>query len=359
MAPVQEAIGQGSGSHKKTVKVTASGETTPMQGKGDAADDPAIWIHPGDPAKSTIIGTNKKQGINVYSLAGDLLFEYPVGRINNVDVRYNFPLSGKTVDIVAGSNRSDTGILVMGINAENGSLFPILDKPIHSQLSEVYGFCLYHDLRTNRFFAFVNGTDGGVEQWELLATEKGKITGSRVRTFSLTTQTEGCVADDETGTLYIGQEDYGIWKTDASPEGNNRLYLVDSVKNGHLKKDIEGLTIYYAGNGKGYLIASSQGDNSYVLYQRDGKNEYVGKFSISNGKEVDGTSETDGIDVTGAGLGSLYPTGIFVAQDGNNKKKGKRENQNFKITDWQRIASGFNPPLPIDTSATKKIHGRR
>ena len=35
-----------------------------------AADDPAIWVHQADPAKSRILGTNKKQGMLVYDLQG-------------------------------------------------------------------------------------------------------------------------------------------------------------------------------------------------------------------------------------------------------------------------------------------------
>jgi myo-inositol-hexaphosphate 3-phosphohydrolase len=34
---------------------------------GDAADDPAIWRNPADPAGARILGTNKKQGLLVYN----------------------------------------------------------------------------------------------------------------------------------------------------------------------------------------------------------------------------------------------------------------------------------------------------
>ena len=35
--------------------ITATIETDPVPTGGDAADDPAIWVHPSDPAQSTII----------------------------------------------------------------------------------------------------------------------------------------------------------------------------------------------------------------------------------------------------------------------------------------------------------------
>lgn len=43
------------------VPVTAQTETAPVPESGDAADDPAIWVHPTDPARS-LIGNDKKGG---------------------------------------------------------------------------------------------------------------------------------------------------------------------------------------------------------------------------------------------------------------------------------------------------------
>src|SRR5262245_41831515 len=38
--------------------VLATVETDPVPNGGDAADDPAIWVNPNDPAQSAIIGTD-------------------------------------------------------------------------------------------------------------------------------------------------------------------------------------------------------------------------------------------------------------------------------------------------------------
>ena len=89
-------------------RISATVETAPMHNGADAADDPAIWIHPTDPSKSTIIGTDKStdgRGLVVYDLSGRELFSYPDGRMNNVDVRYNFPLGSSRVGLVGVSNR--------------------------------------------------------------------------------------------------------------------------------------------------------------------------------------------------------------------------------------------------------------
>jgi 3-phytase len=43
-----------------TSRPAARVETEPVPSSGDAADDPAIWVHPGDPARSLVLGTDKK-----------------------------------------------------------------------------------------------------------------------------------------------------------------------------------------------------------------------------------------------------------------------------------------------------------
>lgn len=75
--------------------VNAAAETEPVDTAGDAADDPAIWLDPKNPQNSKLITTNKKSGLVVYSLEGKMLHSYPTGKLNNVDIRYDFPLNGK------------------------------------------------------------------------------------------------------------------------------------------------------------------------------------------------------------------------------------------------------------------------
>lgn len=53
--------------------VTADGETEPVGAAGDAADDLAFWVHPGDPSQSVVIGTDKEGALEVYDMAGKRL----------------------------------------------------------------------------------------------------------------------------------------------------------------------------------------------------------------------------------------------------------------------------------------------
>nr|WP_166542112.1 phytase [Paenibacillus lutrae] len=327
--------------------VTADGETDSVDSGDDAADDPAIWLHPDDPSKSRIIATNKGGGILVYDLLGKQVQSYELGKMNNIDVRYGFPLNGKKIDIAAATNRSANTIDVFAIVPETGELKSITSQPIQPAMKEVYGFSLYHSLKTDKFYALVLGKDGEFEQIELIPGTDG-ITGKRVREFKVSSQAEGIVADDEYAVIYLAEEDKAIWKVGAEPgSGSKPVASVDDVNSSHLTADIEGLTLYYAADGKGYLLASSQGSSTYAVYERQGSNRYLGSFAIKDGA-IDGTSETDGIDVLGFGLGDAYPNGIFVAQDDENIDNGTAVNQNFKIVAWDKLAKSFKNPLLVD-----------
>ncbi len=319
--------------------VTAIYETKEVpQGKhDDAADDPAIWVNRKTPGNSLVIGTDKLGGLASYNLKGEELFYYPVGKMNNCDIRYDFPLNGGLVDILAASNRTSHSISLFKITAD-GRLDSLHRRIITSEMDDdVYGICLYKSAETGKYFVFLNSKAGEVEQWELFEKDDG-IDARLVRSFEVGTQTEGMVADDAAAILYLGHEVAGIWKFDAEPNGKNEGEFVDdsSEKNPAITYDVEGLTIYDSGNGEGYLVASSQGNNSYAVFERQGNNRYLGSFQITDGK-TDGVEDTDGIDVTSVPLGPDFPKGLFVVQDGINYDGPVRKSQNFKLVSWEEI----------------------
>lgn len=338
-----------------TYAVQAQAETEAVESGDDAADDPAIWLDPKDPSRSKLIATNKAGGILVYDLNGKQLQSYKLGKMNNIDLRYNFPLGGQKVDIVAATNRSTNTVDIFSVNAETGELSNIAGAPIQSKMGEVYGFSLYHSLKTDKFYALVLGKKGEFEQYELTDNGSGKVDGKLVREFLLSSQSEGIVADDEYGTMYIAEEDLAIWKYNAEPGTSDKpAGTVDIADGRRLQDDIEGLTMYYGKDGKGYLIASSQGSNSYAIYDRESENAFITNFTIADSDLTDGTTETDGIDVLGFGLGEKFPKGIFVSQDDANYENGKKLNQNFKIVPWEQIANGAASKLEMDFSVNPR-----
>ena len=323
--------------------VFAAVETEPVQSALDAADDPAIWVHPTDPARSLVIGTDKKAGLDVYDLSGKRVQSLPDGRMNNVDLRYGFKLGGREVAIVAATNRTDQTLALYAVDA-NGRLSDVADGKIATGMADPYGLCMYLSASTGDYYVFANeGDTGEFKQWKLRA-RGDKVGAELVRQFPVGSQAEGCAADDGTGVLYVAEEDVALWRYSAEPDGGAKRTQVDAVKGGNFTDDIEGVAIYYGAGVSGYLIASSQGSNEYNVYRREGNNEYIGKFAIAaepNG--IDGTSDTDGIDVSSAPLGSAFPRGVFIAQDGKNTSPPGA--QNFKLVPWERVATALGLPL--------------
>ncbi len=310
-------------------------ETDPVANFNDAADDPAIFIHPADPSKNAVIGTDKQQGLVVYDAKGKTVHNYPFGKINNVDLRQSVPWNSEQITLVGGSNRTDNSIVFYRLNEASLELTPLHSETIRSGVDEVYGFCLY---KADKTYAFVVGKNGVVEQWALSPGANQQLLAERVRSFDVGGQSEGMVADDELHFLYVAEEDMGIWKYGAKPtDGQARTKVALVGENKALKDDIEGLTLYYGVQGSGYLIASSQGNNSYALFGRTGANAYLGSFRIKPSGNLGGTKETDGIDVSHRSFSPECPNGVFIAQDGKN---GKRP-QNFKLVDWREIEKGL------------------
>lgn len=322
----------------------ASVETEPVSHSGDAADDPAIWVNRLDPSRSAILGTDKQGALLVYDLAGRVLQSLPVGDVNNVDVRSDlgtgtaFDLGGRPISLVTAGNRSDNTILVYEMVPETRRLRNVSAQAITPGI-QVYGSCMYQSAATDKTYVFITSKLGEVEQWELLDNGAGKVDAALVRTIKVsTTETEGCVADDDLGFFYVSDEDNGIWKYGAEPaDGSSRTSVARTSATGPLVADIEGLALAREADGTGLLIASSQGNSTYAVFQRAGDNDFVGSFRIvaAAGSGIDGTEDTDGIDVSTADLGPAFPSGVFIAQDGANGNS----NQNFKLVPYPLVAA--------------------
>jgi 3-phytase len=315
------------------IPVMATVETDPVRSSGDAADDPVIWRHPVNGAESTIIGTDKNRGLMVYDMSGRILQELPDGKLVNVDLRRDFPLGGSPTAIVTAGDRSDQSIAVYAIDPSTRRLRNVAARRLKVDLV-VYGSCMYRSAVNGAYYVFITSKTGEVDQWRLFETRQGTVDAEQVRRFDVGSQIEACVADDELGFLYIGEENVGIWKYAAEPGGGGVRTAVDSTgPTGFITPDIEGLSIFLGEAGTGYLIASSQGRDAFNVYRREGRNEYVATFAIEEGNGIDRVTKSDGVDVLNGNLGPRFPDGVFVTQDHYND--GSR--QNFKLVPWPAI----------------------
>ena len=317
-------------------------ETDPVASGADAADDPAIWANAANPAASWVIGTDKQGGLHVYDMKGKSRYFAADGKMNNVDLRAGYRLAGRDIVLVTASDRTHKSIAIYALDTSSGALSNIADGVQPTGLSDPYGQCMYRG-KSGRTYVFISDPDGLVRQWELVPTRAGKVRARQIRDIKFGSQTEGCVADDASGTLYVAEEDVGLWRVTAEPVRSATPISVDKVANNpKLKDDMEGVGLYDLGGGRGYLIVSSQGNNSYAVYRREGDNAYLGSFSViaDPAKGIDGISETDGLDVSSANLGVDFEHGAMIAQDGRNMLPV--ENQNFKFVPWSTIASALN-----------------
>ncbi|MCV2491111.1 phytase [Geodermatophilus sp. YIM 151500] len=321
---------------------SATVETAPVPHGGDAADDPAIWVDPGNPALSAVVATDKQGGLLVYDLAGQQLQYLPVGAVNNVDVRPVVgtaggpTLGGRPAVLAVAGNRSTNSIGVYELDPGTRQLRDVAARSIVPGVP-VYGSCLYRSAATGRSYVFVTSKLGQVEQWELFDDGSGRVDAARVRAFGLGSQAEGCVADDELGHVYVGEEAVGIWRFGAEPGDAGAGTLVAGVSaGGPLAADVEGLALTTRPDGTGYLIASSQGSDSLVVYAREGGNPFLVSFHVGSGAAIDGVERTDGLDVTTIPLGPAFPAGMLVVQDDANPGG----NQNFKFVPWERVVPG-------------------
>lgn len=338
------------------VAVAATVETAPVRDAEDAADDPAIWIDPADPAASVIIGTNKKSGLAVYALDGKELSFRADGRMNNVDLRQGVMLGGQAFDIVAASNRTTNTINVYKFDAVMRTLSPLM-PPIVTGFPEPYGICLYRSVKTGALHIFLNDTNSTMGEWRLTSDDGTTFKAEQLRTFAVGkvgSQAEGCAADDSQGILFVAEEDIGLYAYDIEDPGKERV-VIDTVASGHLTSDVEGVAVVQEGDG-GYVIVSSQGSNSYNVYDRKSPYAFRGAFVVGdgaaqNGAPIDAVEDTDGIEATAASLGSAFPGGAFIAQDGVNfdGPDKKRTTQNFKLVPWPAIRDALKLPAPAAT----------
>jgi 3-phytase len=320
--------------------IKAVTKTDDVSTKDDSADDPVIFINRKKPKNSVVLGTNKNIGISVYDLNGETIKELYDGELNNVDMRYDFYFNHKKVALVAAGNRTTDTIDFYMIEDGTSDLKNIPNAQFPAGLS-IYGSCLYADRENEKFYIFVNSKDGDVVQWEIV-NELATLQLNYVRDFNVGSQTEGCVVDDKYHRLYISEETVAIWQYDARGQNNHRQAL-DRVYayGGNLAPDIEGIALYKTRSGRGYIIASSQGDDTFAVYERK-SGKYRGKFQVSFDDKL--VEHTDGLEVASHNLGLKFPFGMLVVQDGSEQN----EYQSFKYVPWNRIASRFVPALEME-----------
>jgi 3-phytase len=262
------------------------------------------------------------------------------GRFNNVDILYGFQLGDRIVDLAftTGRCRDQLRFYVIEQHEPGDHRAPLQDVTSayvpfvfsveQAQVNDqrkAYGLAVWKDAKGTAY-AFVSQRERTViANVRLLDAGDGTVSYQVVDSIKLPhsfrlpngkmwepcsepveePQFEGMVVDRGRKVLYAAQEDVGIrrmeldctnlvlidrireygvpWEFDAEQEERVILHDQDPGFGGqHLAADAKGLTIYYGPNLEGYVLASSQGDSTFAVYEREGDNTHLGSFEVSD-----------------------------------------------------------------------------
>ncbi|MGI5189316.1 phytase [Promicromonospora sp. CA-289599] len=323
------------------------------------------------------------------------------GRYNNVDIAYGLDVAGRKTDVAVVSDRYNDQVRFFAIDpAGSDAAQPLTEvtapeleflfSPDRETVAEdqtAYGLAVYQ--RRGRTYAVVTqegstniatarittGPDGvGYTDVEHLAMP-GEFALPDGTTWvpceepGVEPQLEGLAVDRRTGTLYAAQEDVGLWRVPL-PLGSGEPRLVDRVTDfgvhdaydpeteecapvdpevpsyggKNLTADAEGVDIWYGPGRKGYVIVSSQGDDTYGVYDLRGRNRALGTFRVA-GDGVDDVDGSDGLAVSNAPVGE-YRSGLLVTHDepetGPDVDPGREEDATgFSYVHWGDVAKAL------------------
>ena len=141
-----------------------------------------------------------------------------------------------------------------------------------------------------------------------------------------------------TGNVQTGKaEPYGI----CMGEVDDTVLIIPTYEAGlGLVADVEGLSLWVGEGTDGYLVASAQAADRFVVYDRAAPHAVRGIFTVTASEDgsVDAVSHTDGLHVSSSALPG-YPRGIVIVQDDANPTP--EVDQNFKIADWAEIEAAL------------------
>jgi 3-phytase len=315
------------------------------------ADDAAIWMHPTDPSKSLVIGTDKGSdpngGLYTWNLDGTQKQSITMNRPNNVDVRYGFMLGNKLIDLAAVTLRDQQQVRIFEIDPGTRNLIdvttPDADNILNKMFKSPYGLTMYKRPSDGLMFVIVssrhNDHKAMLRQIRLEDDGAGHVKGVFVRDFgNFRNIVEGMVADDELGYLYASEEKVGIHKYYASAlQGNEELAFFgteDSFSSGNN----EGMAVYRCVNGTGYILVSHPETTSIKVYRREGEQGAPHQHLLLTRIQDDSLRAGDGLEVSSRVFANDFPHGLLAWHN--------QVARNFRLYGWEDVAKKFLTVCP-------------
>lgn len=288
-------------------------------------DDPAIWLHPGDPAKSLVVGTDKDAdgALLVHGLDGKIRHDLSVRglvRPNNVDIARGVLLNGVPTDIAVVTERHAHRLRAYRLPdmaPVDGGGIPVF---VGERARDCMGVALYTRPADGALFAIVSRSDFGaprdgyLHQYRLIDDGAGTLRGVFTRAFgqwSGKKEIEALAVDNALGYLYASDETYGVRKYHADPaheDADDELAVLGAEG---FARDHEGVSIYDLDEKTGYVIVSNQQANTFRVFPREGTAADPHAHPLLASVRL-ATLDSDGHDVTSASLPG-FPGGLLVA----------------------------------------------
>lgn len=310
----------------------------------DDPDDPAIWIHPGDPSQSVIVATNKVEkpggSLVVFDLRGRILQSIGnLDRPNNVDIEQGVKVGGDIVDVVIVTERQAHALRVYTIDEHTRLLsekaaFTVFENEQGDRAAPM-GVGIYRR-RDGTADVIVGRKSGPAEgylwQYRLASWPKLELV-RRFGAFSGQGEIEAIVVDDALGYVYYADEAAGIRKYHADPDVADAQRELALFGQSGYSGDREGLALYAVDDRTGYLISTDQieGKSRYLLYRREGGP--AGPHDHAKVGVFEGLADsTDGIEAVAMHLSPALPRGILVAMNSSSR--------NFLVFVWPDLGKG-------------------
>jgi 3-phytase len=304
-------------------------------------DDPAIWMHPSDPSKSLVIGTDKDSlgALYVFNLEGKVIDSLVRKGIhpNNVDVGYGLTLAdGSKVDFAVTGERLTSKLRFFSLpdmKELNPGGFEIFLGEEGPDFRDLMGVALYKSPSTGKQYVIAgrkNGPKDGTYLWQYEITAAADdIQLELVRKFgqySGKKEIEAIAVDAALGYIYYSDEGVGVRKYAAEPDmGNEELALFATEG---FADDHEGISIYEVDDSSGYLLVSDQQANLFHVFPREGSPENPHAHPLIT-KILLSTNQSDGSEVSSRSFGPKFPRGIFIAMS---------DNKTFHFYRWEDVA---------------------
>lgn len=318
------------------------------QAVADDPDDPAVWVHPSDPARSLIIGTNKVKApagaLVVFGLDGKIRQTVAgLDRPNNIDIEYGLPLKTGTVDIAVAAERLRHQLRVFRVTesglediTSSGNTRVFADRA--GEEAAPMGVALYRRPADGAVFAMVapkaGPRSGYLAQYRLEDDGSGRVKAIWVRyfgSFSGAGEIEAVAVDDAAGYVYYADEGNGIHKYRADPAHPEASAELAHFARAGFRGDREGIAIYTRADGTGFLVCTDQieRNSEYRLYPREGEpgrpHDHDRLVKVVRG----GADGTDGLEIVSRPVGPAFPTGMMIAMNSGGR--------NFLLYRWEDV----------------------